>query len=107
MVLLHRDLQRHRMLTLEWQRLSPNHGYVTPASIVDVEATALWDEAMERTAGLVGRDEPTSENDFSIAITEPPYRRTEPSRSRPRHKDPAPAVGFLGLRSNGSIGKCS
>ncbi len=47
-----RDLQRHRMLTLDWQRLSPTHGFVTPASIDDIEATALWTEAMERTAAL-------------------------------------------------------
>jgi thymidylate synthase ThyX len=47
-----RDLQRHRMLTLEWQRLSPNHGYVTPESIADVAAVDLWDEAMQRTARL-------------------------------------------------------
>ena len=25
-----RDMQRHRMLTLEWQPLTPNHGYVRP-----------------------------------------------------------------------------
>jgi len=49
-----RDLQRHRMLTLDWQRLSPAHGFVTPESIEDIEATALWREAMERTAGLYG-----------------------------------------------------
>jgi thymidylate synthase ThyX len=47
-----RDLQRHRMLTIEWQRLSPTHGYVTPESIMDVGATAVWDEAMQRTADL-------------------------------------------------------
>lgn len=47
-----RDLQRHRMLTIEWQRLSPTHGYVTPESIPDVGATAVWDEAMQRTAEL-------------------------------------------------------
>lgn len=47
-----RDLQRHRMLTLEWQRLSPTHGYVTPESIDDVGATQVWDEAMTRTADL-------------------------------------------------------
>jgi thymidylate synthase ThyX len=28
-----RDLQRHRMLTLEWQPLSPRHGYSEPAAI--------------------------------------------------------------------------
>ena len=47
-----RDLQRHRMLSIEWQRLSPNHGYVTPEAIVDVGARGVWDEAMARTAEL-------------------------------------------------------
>ena len=47
-----RDLQRHRMLTIDWQRLSPAHGYVTPESITDIGATARWDEAMDRTARL-------------------------------------------------------
>ncbi len=47
-----RDLQRHRMLTIEWQRLSPTHGYVTPESILDIEAEPVWNEAMERTAAL-------------------------------------------------------
>lgn len=47
-----RDLQRHRMLTIEWQRLTPEHGYITPDAVVDVGAQALWDEAMGRTANL-------------------------------------------------------
>jgi thymidylate synthase ThyX len=47
-----RDLQRHRMLTLEWQRLSPAHGFLTPASIADIDATDVWNEAMDRTAEL-------------------------------------------------------
>ncbi len=47
-----RDLQRHRMLTIDWQRLGPLHGYVTPASIRDIEAVAVWEEAMRRTADL-------------------------------------------------------
>ncbi|MCH8129179.1 MAG: FAD-dependent thymidylate synthase [Acidobacteria bacterium] len=50
-----RDLQRHRMLTLEWQRLSPAHGFVTPDSVADIGAEALWIEAMERTAALYER----------------------------------------------------
>src|SRR5437899_5916825 len=29
-----RDLQRHRLLTLEWQRLSPQHGSVMPEAVV-------------------------------------------------------------------------
>jgi thymidylate synthase ThyX len=47
-----RDLQRHRLLSLDWQRLTPNHGYVTPESIADVGASDLWEEAMSRTALL-------------------------------------------------------
>ncbi|MDK1019341.1 MAG: FAD-dependent thymidylate synthase [Actinomycetota bacterium] len=49
-----RDLQRHRMMTLEWQELSPEHGYVTPDAITDIGAEPLWDEAMARAADLYG-----------------------------------------------------
>ena len=28
-----RDLQRHRMMTIDWQRLSPDHGYVRPPEV--------------------------------------------------------------------------
>ncbi len=49
-----RDLQRHRMMTLEWQQLSPDHGYVTPSAILDIGAEARWDEAMGRAAELHG-----------------------------------------------------
>jgi thymidylate synthase ThyX len=47
-----RDLQRHRMLTIDWQRLSPTHGFITPDSIADIGAVAVWHEAMERTAAM-------------------------------------------------------
>ena len=30
-----RDLQRHRMLTVEWQRLNPYHGYTRPSLVDD------------------------------------------------------------------------
>jgi hypothetical protein len=49
-----RDLQRHRMMTLEWQQLSPNHGYVTPESVIDIGAGGVWDEAMDRASELFG-----------------------------------------------------
>ncbi|MEZ5176224.1 MAG: FAD-dependent thymidylate synthase [Acidimicrobiia bacterium] len=48
-----RDLQRHRMLTIEWQDLTTDHGYATPPAIDDIGARAMWDEAMERAALLV------------------------------------------------------
>lgn len=47
-----RDLQRHRMMTLEWQQLSPDHGYVTPSAILEIGAESGWDEAMARAADL-------------------------------------------------------
>ncbi len=47
-----RDLQRHRLLTIDWQRLSPAHGFITPESIPDIGAEGVWREAMGRTADL-------------------------------------------------------
>jgi thymidylate synthase ThyX len=47
-----RDLQRHRMLTIEWQTLTPNHGYTRPELIDGSGAGALFDETMDRSARL-------------------------------------------------------
>jgi len=47
-----RDLQRHRMLTIQWQALGPQHGYVLPPEVVDAGAGASFSEAMERSAAL-------------------------------------------------------
>jgi thymidylate synthase ThyX len=47
-----RDLQRHRLLTIEWQRLSPSHGYERPPEIEEAGAGADWDRTMEESAGL-------------------------------------------------------
>jgi thymidylate synthase ThyX len=47
-----RDLQRHRLLSLEWQRLSPDFGYLTPAAVHALGAAAEWDEAMHAGAEL-------------------------------------------------------
>jgi thymidylate synthase ThyX len=47
-----RDLQRHRMLTVEWQALSPRHGYTRPEAVDLAGHTAAFDAAMERSAGL-------------------------------------------------------
>ena len=47
-----RDLQRHRLLTLEWQRLSPRHGWVAGEEIAAVGAAADWARVMEETAAL-------------------------------------------------------
>jgi thymidylate synthase ThyX len=47
-----RDLQRHRMLTIDWQRPLPANGHTLPEAIVSVGAQADWDEAIERSARL-------------------------------------------------------
>ena len=47
-----RDLQRHRLLTLEWQRLSPRHGYLVPEAIDDVGAGEDWRRVMDDSAAL-------------------------------------------------------
>jgi thymidylate synthase ThyX len=51
-----RDLQRHRMLSLEWQRLSPDFGYTTPAAVPALGAAAetAWHDVMRAGAELYG-----------------------------------------------------
>ena len=45
-----RDLQRHRLLTLEWQPLSTSHGFQVADSIREVGALDDFREVMRRTA---------------------------------------------------------
>ena len=47
-----RDLQRHRMLTIQWQPLTPNHGYVLPPDVVEAGLADRFEEAMARSAAL-------------------------------------------------------
>lgn len=47
-----RDLQRHRMLTIDWQPLTPNHGYVRPDLIDSAGLAYVFDDAMARSAAL-------------------------------------------------------
>jgi thymidylate synthase ThyX len=50
-----RDLQRHRLLTLEWQPLSTRHGYVEPSAIEEAGALSDWRVVVERSADLYER----------------------------------------------------
>ncbi len=50
-----RDLQRHRMLTIEWQPLGVSHGYSTPPDVVDLGEEDTWNDAMARMAQLHDR----------------------------------------------------
>ena len=47
-----RDLQRHRMLTIDWQALSPANGFIVPEPVVDIGADTQWTNAMESMAYL-------------------------------------------------------
>jgi thymidylate synthase ThyX len=47
-----RDLQRHRLLTLEWQPLSPRHGYMVPEAVTEAGASDGWRRVMDASAGL-------------------------------------------------------
>jgi thymidylate synthase ThyX len=47
-----RDLQRHRMLTIEWQSLTPHHGYTCPEAVDAAGERAGFDAAMDRSASL-------------------------------------------------------
>lgn len=47
-----RDMQRHRMLTIDWQRLSPDHGYVRPPEVDEAGVGGRFDAAMERSRDL-------------------------------------------------------
>ena len=47
-----RDLQRHRLLTIEWQALTPRHGYVRPSTVDEAGQTEAFDAAMARSASL-------------------------------------------------------
>ena len=47
-----RDLQRHRLLSLEWQRLSPRHGSVMPQAVADAGGREDWDRTLDASAAL-------------------------------------------------------
>jgi thymidylate synthase ThyX len=47
-----RDMQRHRLLTIEWQRLTPQFGYARPELIDEAGGTGVFDTAMERSQAL-------------------------------------------------------
>ena len=65
-----RDLQRHRMLTIEWQRLTPAHGYVRPGAVDDAGLASRYDDVMARSAALfnvLDREFP-EESSYAVAL---------------------------------------
>jgi thymidylate synthase ThyX len=63
-----RDLQRHRMLTIEWQPLSPRHGYDVPEAVVEAGYASEFDAAMGRSADLYDTLAPRFPEQASYAV---------------------------------------
>ncbi|MBI4936196.1 MAG: FAD-dependent thymidylate synthase [Actinobacteria bacterium] len=65
-----RDLQRHRMLTIEWQQLTPNHGYVRPELVEDAGVADVFDDAMARSASLYDslKDEFPQQAQYAVSM---------------------------------------
>jgi hypothetical protein len=49
-----RDLQRHRPLTIEWQRLTSEHGHATPVEIDEAGLRDRWDRVMDAGREMEG-----------------------------------------------------
>jgi hypothetical protein len=47
-----RDLQRHRLLTIDWQALTTDHGFIQPEALVEAGGDADWQRVMTRSAEL-------------------------------------------------------
>ncbi|HTV11280.1 MAG TPA: FAD-dependent thymidylate synthase [Acidimicrobiales bacterium] len=47
-----RDLQRHRLLTIEWQGLTPYHGYAMPEAVADAGGRDAYAAVMARSMAL-------------------------------------------------------
>jgi thymidylate synthase ThyX len=47
-----RDLQRHRLLTIEWQDLTPAHGFTMPRSVSAAGGEDVYVRSMARSAAL-------------------------------------------------------
>jgi thymidylate synthase ThyX len=47
-----RDLQRHRLLTMEWQQLSPALGFDRPPDVEQAGSGSDWGRVMEQSAAL-------------------------------------------------------
>jgi len=47
-----RDLQRHRLLTIEWQSLTPDHGYDLPDSVDGAGLAGPYEDSLHRSREL-------------------------------------------------------
>ena len=47
-----RDMQRHRMLSIEWQKLNPHHGYTKPELVDEAGVGKEFESVMARSHAL-------------------------------------------------------
>lgn len=47
-----RDLQRHRMMTIEWQPLTARLGYEKPQELAEAGLDSLWDQTLQKAAAF-------------------------------------------------------
>jgi thymidylate synthase ThyX len=89
-----RDMQRHRMLTIEWQALTPNHGYVRPELVDDAGMADVFDDAMARSAALYDalKDEHPEQAGYAVSMA---YRMRYTMQFNARE-----AIHLLELRSS-------
>lgn len=64
-----RDLQRHRMLTIEWQRLTPDHGFVMPELVDAADCGTMFTDAMDRSRELYEALRPEYPEQAAYAIS--------------------------------------
>jgi thymidylate synthase ThyX len=69
-----RDLQRHRMLTIDWQPLSPANGFEIPEPVTDIGADTQWTDAMDAMAGLYGDLESAVSSDVAQYVVPFAYK---------------------------------
>ena len=63
-----RDLQRHRMLTIEWQALTPLHGFELPEAVLAAGRGGDFEAAMDRSAALYYALEDSFPDQASYAV---------------------------------------
>ena len=64
-----RDLQRHRMLTIEWQPLSVEHGFVMPELVAEAGGSDDFIGTMERSEALYDALRPDYPQQASYAVS--------------------------------------
>ncbi len=69
-----RDLQRHRLLTLEWQRLTPRHGSIVPEAIAEAGAAGDWRRVLSESAELYDAIEASGLSEVASYVVSMAYR---------------------------------